>query len=61
MKLNRLLQEYEVSFRHNPKQFYNGSFRVEMEEKRLIVVAVVKRHIGKNFRIVGIVKRRRET
>jgi hypothetical protein len=60
MRLEALLKEYDVGFRHNPKQFYANSFRVENIDTKLVVVAVVKRYIGKNFRIVGVVKRRRQ-
>lgn len=60
VRLQRILQDYDIGFRHNPKQFYPNSFRVEMEERRLVLVAKVKRHIKKRFRVVGIVKERRK-
>lgn len=60
LRLNRILQDYDIGFRHNPKQFYPNSFRVEMEERRLVLVAVAKKHLGKRFRIVGVVKERRK-
>lgn len=58
-RLRDIEKEYRVGFRHNPNQFYPNSFRVEGSEKRLLLVAVVKRHVGKNFRIVGVLKPRR--
>ena len=61
MHLSEITRDYRVAFRHNPKHFYPGSFRIEAENRRLIVVAVVKRHVGKNYRVVGILKRKRET
>lgn len=57
MHLTEILRHYDVGFRHNPKQFYPNSFQVEQQQRRLVLVAVVKRHVGKNFRIVGIVRR----
>lgn len=55
--LSEILRHYEVGFRHSPKHFYPNSFQVEMEQRRLVLVARVKRHVGKNFRIVGVVRR----
>lgn len=57
LHLTEILRRYEVGFRHNPKHFLPNSFVVEREERRLVLVARVKRHVGKNFRIVGIIRR----
>lgn len=59
MRLKDVEIEYRVGYRHNPKQFYGNSFRVENEGRRLVLVGVVKRHVGKRYRIVGILKPRR--
>jgi hypothetical protein len=62
MRLDQLRKEYQdyvLALRHNPEHFYPSSFAVEQSDKHLVVVAVVKRHIRKNFRIVGVLKRRR--
>lgn len=56
MKLNEIQHHYKVGFRHNPKHFLPGTFEVEVVGKRLMLVAVVKRHIGKRLRIVGVLK-----
>lgn len=59
MKLQEIERDYRVGFRHNPKHFYPNSFNVETEGRRLVLVAVVKRHLRKRIRIVGILKPRR--
>lgn len=59
MHLTEILRHYEVGYRHNPKQFYPNSFEVECVQRRLVLVAQVKRHVRKNFRVVGILKVRR--
>lgn len=59
MHLSEIIKDYEVGYRHNPKHFYPNSFRIEQQERRLVLVAVVKKHIGKNFKIVGILKEKR--
>lgn len=58
MKLEDATDGYHVGYRHNPKQFYPNSFQVEYCDGKLVLVGRVKRHIGKKFRIVGILKRR---
>lgn len=58
MKIQEIESEYRVGYVHNPKQFYPNSFKVEKVGKRLCVVAIVKRHVGKRFRIVGVLKPR---
>lgn len=59
MRLDQVLKEYRLAPRHNPKHFYPNTFEVELVENRLVLVAVVKKHVGKRFRIVGILKPRR--
>jgi hypothetical protein len=59
MRVKQIAEQYHISYRHNPKQFVRNSFQVETEGDRLVLVAVVKRHIKKRFRIVGILKPRR--
>lgn len=61
MRLDQVLKEnpgYRLAARHDTGHFYPNSFEVEIVEKRLVVVAVVKRHINKRFRIVGVLKRK---
>ncbi len=58
MKLSEIEEEYKVGYRHNPRHFYSNSFQVEEAGRRLLLVAVVKRHVGKNYRIVGVLKPR---
>lgn len=61
MKLEELLRkwpEHRIGFRHNPDHFSPNTFRVERRNRRLVVVAKVKRHVGKNFTIVGVLKRK---
>lgn len=59
MRLYQILGDYRLAQRHNPKHFYPNSFDIEILENRLVLVGVVKRHVGKRFRIVGILKPRR--
>lgn len=56
MKLTEIEANYKVGYRHSPKHFLPGTFQVEREGKRLVLVAIVKRHVGKRFRIVGVLK-----
>ncbi len=56
MRYDQVLKSYRVGLRHNPKHFYANSFQIERQERRLVLVAVVKRHVGKRFRIVGVLK-----
>lgn len=56
MRLDQVLKAYHVGYRHSPDHFYPGSFEVESDGKRLILVAVVKRHIKKRYRIVGVLR-----
>lgn len=59
MKLEEVLEEYpghRIGYRHNPDHFYPNSFKVEVRGKRKLVVAKVKRHVGKRFRVVGVLK-----
>lgn len=58
MRLDQIEREYKIGFQHNPKHFYATSFRVEQEGKRLLLVAVVKKHIGKRLRVVGFLQRK---
>jgi hypothetical protein len=51
-------KDYRVGLRHSPDDFYPNSFHVETEGRRLIIVAVAKKHIRKKFRIVGVLKPR---
>lgn len=60
MNFKEIERDYVVGLRHNPDEFYPNSFRVEAEGRRLVVVGVVKRHIKKHYRIVGIIKRNRD-
>lgn len=59
MKLREVLRDYRLAPRHNPKHFQSDSFQVEIMDSRLVLVAVVKRNVRKNYRIVGILKPRR--
>ena len=59
MRLSEITKEYRVGYRHNPSHFYSNSFQIEFQDRRLVLVAVVKRHIGKRFRVVGILKEKR--
>lgn len=59
MYLHEVLREYRLAQRHNPGHFYPRSFNVEKIDNRLVLVGVTKRHIGKRFRVVGILKPRR--
>lgn len=59
MQLNEILRNYRLAQRHNPKHFYPNTFEIEIKDSRLVLVAVVKRHVRKKFRIVGILKPRR--
>lgn len=59
MRLHEVLRDYRLAQRHNPSHFYPNTFEIEIKDNRLILVAVVKRHVGKRFRIVGILKPRR--
>lgn len=54
--LREIQRHYDISYRHNPKHFYGNSFAVEHTEKRLLLVAVVKRHVRKRFRVVGVLR-----
>jgi hypothetical protein len=56
MHLSEIEKNYDIGFRHNPSHFYPNSFQVEHQERRLVLVAVVKRHIKKRYRIVGVLK-----
>ena len=56
MRLEQIQKQYRVGFRHNPDHFKSNSFEVEVHQSRLVLVAVVKKKIGKRFRIVGILK-----
>ena len=59
MHLSEILRNYDVGFRHSPRHFYPNSFQVEQQERRLVLVAKVKRHMRKNYRIVGVLKVKR--
>lgn len=59
MRLADLERDYHVGFRHNPKQFYPNSFRIEVEGRRLILIGAPKRHLHKRFRVVAILKPRK--
>lgn len=56
MRLDQILRDYRPGYIHNPDEFYPNSFRVETEGRRLVLVAVVKRHIKKRYRIVAVLK-----
>lgn len=56
MKLRDVCERYHIGYRHNPKQFQDGTFDVVAEGGRLVLVALVKRKVRKNFRIVGVIK-----
>lgn len=58
MRLDEVQKYYRIAYRHNPKHFYPNSFQVESGERSLVLVAVVKRHVKKRFRIVGVLKPR---
>jgi hypothetical protein len=62
MKLEQALQEYpeyRAAYRHSPKQFYPSRFQIKFEGGRYVIVGVPKQHIGKRYRIVGVLKKRR--
>lgn len=52
----RIYSECRLAQCHNPEHFYPNSFDVQMQDGRLVVVAVPKRRVKKNFRIVGVLK-----
>jgi len=56
MHLSEIERDYVITYQHNPSHFYPNSFKVEQIERRLVLVAVVKKHIGKNFKVVGFLK-----
>lgn len=58
MKLKDIQAKYKIGLRHNPDHFYPNTFEIETEGRRLILVAVAKKHIQKRLRIVGILKPR---
>lgn len=58
MHLAEIQAKYRLAKRHNPDDFYPNTFRVETEGSRLVLVGVVKRHLKKRYRIVGILKPR---
>lgn len=59
MRLYEVLRDYRLAPRHNTKHFYPNSFNVEIQDRRLVLVGIVKRHIKKRYRIVGILKPRK--
>jgi hypothetical protein len=59
LHLSEITKQYEIGFRHSPSHFYPNSFEIERQERRLVLVAVVKRHVGKRFRVVGILKEKK--
>lgn len=58
MYLSQIEKDFELGLRHNPEHFYPKSFKIEYEGERLLLVGVAKRHIGKRFRIVAVLKPR---
>lgn len=56
MRYDQIAKKYHVAKIHDPEQFYPNSFAIEPDGHRLLLVAVVKRHVKKRFRIVGILK-----
>lgn len=56
MRLAQALRGYRPGWRHNPDHFYPNSFEVGEEGGRLVLYGRAKRHIGKNFHIVAILK-----
>lgn len=56
MKLQDACQGFRLCKRHNPKHFYPNSFRVESANGRTVLVGRPKKHLRKNYRIVGILK-----
>lgn len=55
-KLQRHYTGYRLATRHNPKHFYPNSFEVQRVGGRLMVVGRVKKHLNKNFQVVGFLK-----
>lgn len=56
MRYDQATRGYKVGLIHDPGQFYPKSFEIEEDGRRLLLVAVVKRHIKKRFRVVAVLK-----
>lgn len=59
MKLDEIKEKYRLGLVHNPNHFYPNSFEIEEDGIRLILTGRVKGHIKKGFRIVAILKPKR--
>lgn len=60
MKLEEILEQWDgwrIGYRHNPDHFYPNSFKVIRHDGRFAIRGKAMPHVGKNFKIVGILKR----
>lgn len=55
MKLKDIEQSHRIGYRHNPKHFKDGSFRIEVANGRVYVVGT-PRPSSKQFRVLGVLK-----